>query len=109
VPNKPPIFCPPGAVFWESERERKAAPDRTRPSTTDRSYDAAWRRVRSAFAAAHPVCYQPGCREATQEIDHILSVRERPDLRLSWSNLRSFCKSYHSARTARDQGFGRKS
>jgi 5-methylcytosine-specific restriction endonuclease McrA len=41
------------------------------------------------------------------DVDHLLSVRQHPELRLTWSNLRSFCHSHHSARTARDQGFAR--
>ncbi|MCO5078975.1 MULTISPECIES: HNH endonuclease signature motif containing protein [Hyphomicrobiales] len=53
------------------------------------------------------MCCQPGCTARATEVDHVISVRQRPDLRLSWSNLRPFCKPHHSARTAREQAFGR--
>jgi 5-methylcytosine-specific restriction endonuclease McrA len=108
MPIKPPTFRPNGVNVWSSERQRKAALDRTRPSAVDRGYDAAWRAVRNAFAMANPICSVPGCCERTDEVDHIESIRQRPDLRLRWSNLRPFCKSHHSERTAKDQGFGRK-
>jgi 5-methylcytosine-specific restriction endonuclease McrA len=36
------------------------------------------------------------------EVDHIKSIRSRPDLRLTWSNLQSACKRCHSAKTLRE-------
>jgi 5-methylcytosine-specific restriction enzyme A len=40
-------------------------------------------------------------------VDHIYSIRERPELRLAEFNLRPYCKRHHSERTAREQGFAR--
>lgn len=40
-------------------------------------------------------------------VDHIMSISERPDLRLEWSNLRAMSKRCHDRRTAREQGFAR--
>nr|WP_244492170.1 HNH endonuclease signature motif containing protein [Aureimonas sp. AU12] len=85
----------------------RAEADARRPSAAVRGYDAAWKRVRSDFLKRHPVCCSPGCGKPATEADHVVSVAERPDLRLSWSNLRPFCKPHHSQRTARDQGFAR--
>ncbi len=89
-----------------SERARKARHDTTRASATERGYDADWRAVRRQYLKAHPRCSHPDCTAAATEADHIISVADRPDLRLSWSNLRGFCKPHHSQRTARDQSFG---
>lgn len=89
-----------------SERKRKAAHDATRPQSGERGYTADWRAVRRQYLAAHPQCQHEGCTAPACEVDHIYSVAERPDLRLSWSNLRGFCKHHHSQRTARDQSFG---
>lgn len=109
MPKKPPTFRAPGQNVWDgNEAARKAALDRTRPSAQERGYDAAWRKVRNQFKAAHPMCCVPGCGCATEEVDHVLSVRDRPDLRLRWQNLRPLCRSHHSARTAGEQGFGRR-
>lgn len=109
MPTRPPQHRPP----WhkprpEAERDRKRELDRHRPNSAQRGYDAAWRKLRAAFIKAHPVCQREGCIAASIDADHIKSIEERPDLRLTWSNLRAFCRSHHSERTARDQGFARR-
>lgn len=106
MPMRPPVHRPNGSTARtrdEAERERKAKLDRQRPSAEARGYDAAWRAVRKQFLAAHPMCCM--CGQPATEVDHVLSVRERPDLRLRWSNLRALDRSCHSRRTATDQGF----
>jgi 5-methylcytosine-specific restriction endonuclease McrA len=108
MPKKPPRFRPPGQVRYASERERKATLDRRRPSRQARGYDAAWFAVRNAYVAVHPFCCVPGCGAPADEVDHIASIRDRPDLRLEWSNLRALCRHHHSQRTARDHGFARR-
>jgi 5-methylcytosine-specific restriction protein A len=92
----------------QAEARRKAAIDRQRPPPAARGYDADWRRCRKLFIAKHPTCCTPGCGKPTVDVDHIVSIRDRPDLRLSWSNLRPYCHPHHSERTAREQGFARK-
>jgi 5-methylcytosine-specific restriction protein A len=89
------------------EAGRQARVDASRPSAARRGYDADWRRFRAAFLGSHPQCSHPACCEPATEVDHIRSVRERPDLRLDPGNVRALCKPHHSARTARDQGFAR--
>lgn len=86
------------------EKQRKAEYETRRPSSGDRGYDAAWRRCRRLFLAAHPKCCVPGCTLDATDVDHIQSVRDAPDLRLSWSNLRPMCHAHHSQRTGREQG-----
>ncbi|MEI6225759.1 MAG: HNH endonuclease [Deltaproteobacteria bacterium] len=54
-----------------------------------------------------PLCVQ--CGKPATDVDHVNSVAAHPELRLAPSNLRSFCHRCHSARTARDQGFARRS
>ncbi|HTE37526.1 MAG TPA: HNH endonuclease signature motif containing protein [Reyranella sp.] len=109
MPMRPPQHRP----AWhkpidESERQRKREYDRNRPSSTDRGYDVAWRKLRAVFIKQHPVCQRVGCNAASIDADHILSVRDHPELRLEWSNLRALCRSHHSERTAREQGFARR-
>lgn len=101
-------------------RERRQLVDRRRPSAVQRGYDAAWCRVRDEVIAERGLrceaCHRLGVlrkRDATRsmpvlEVDHIVSVAERPDLRLEPSNLRVLCRPCHSRRTARDQGFARR-
>lgn len=107
MPTKPPRLVRPG----RSERARKAAIDRRRPSAARRGYDAAWRRFRRYHLdVIEPLCRF--CRErglivAAEVVDHIISIEERPDLRLDHNNLRSLCKRCHDERTAAEQGFNR--
>ncbi|HKV14528.1 MAG TPA: AAA family ATPase [Reyranella sp.] len=61
--------------------------------------------ARRAYLRAFPVCSVEGCGEPATDVDHVLSVQDRPDLRLDPSNFRSFCHPHHSQRTAREQGF----
>lgn len=108
--RRPSSICSCGLIIASGERcpcarRRKAEHDAARPSPTARGYDADWRLLRSRFLAAHPRCAV--CDATAKEVDHIQSVAERPDLRLTWSNLRALCKPCHSRRTARDQAFGR--
>ncbi|TIY11329.1 MAG: HNH endonuclease [Mesorhizobium sp.] len=85
----------------------KADRERHRGNSISRGYDAAWRRLRAWFLAAQPKCSHPGCVDQANEVDHVLSVRTHPHLRLVWGNLRSLCKHHYSQCTARDQGFAR--
>lgn len=89
-----------------SERKRKAAHDATRPKSGERGYDADWRAVRRQYLAAHTHCQHEGCTARATEVHHVQSVRDRPDLRLHWSNLSGLCRHHHSAITAKTQSFG---
>ncbi len=84
------------------DADRRRVHDATRPNAAARGYDAEWRKLRAAFLARNPTCTHPGCSARATEVDHIRTVAEAPELRLSWSNLRPRCKPHHSQRTMRD-------
>jgi len=102
MPQRPSIHRPAGWAPWA---QRNAAHIREKRQRDNKTYDGTWRKLRAQFIAHNPGCCQPGCDKPATDVEHKISVRERPDLRLEWSNLRAFCHSHHSARTARDQGF----
>jgi 5-methylcytosine-specific restriction endonuclease McrA len=66
----------------------------------------AWRALRAAFLRDHPTCVDCG-RPAT-EADHLLPVRERPDLALALENLAPRCKADHARRTSRLHSWNRR-
>ena len=105
MPSKPPVHRPAGYKPPDIKRREY---DRARSAEKNAIYDAGWRRCSRLFLAAHPRCEHPGCGEAATDADHIESPRERPELRLSWSNLRAYCHPHHSARTSREQSWNRK-
>jgi len=106
MPTRPPIHRPAGS---DAERRARAARDRfrqaLRPGSNERGYDLDWQQARRQFLADHPWCSVEGCRTPASDVDHVLSVQERPDLRLEPSNFRSLCHAHHAQRTAREQGF----
>jgi 5-methylcytosine-specific restriction protein A len=103
MPFRPPIFRPPGQLSPEASR---LAYERNRGSSVKRGYDNDWRKLRNAFLRQNPLCCEAGCGQPATQVDHVLSIRERPELRLTWSNLRAMCASHHSARTMKEQSWG---
>jgi hypothetical protein len=61
--------------------------------------------------AEHPFCeIQVRCKEFSilkqiaVEVDHVIPIEQRPDLRLVWENLQSTCKPCHDWKTFRREG-----
>ncbi len=103
MPMKPPVFRPSHAP---PPAERRTRYDRDRGSASARGYDRDWERLRDAHLTANPlcvVCEAAGRLTAASVVDHIQSIRDRPDLRLDPANLRSMCKPHHDSRTATEQ------
>jgi len=95
------------------QRALYASHDARRGSPAERGYDRTWQRLRKQKLRANPFCeIETHCatlsfpEQLATEVDHVISIRERPELRLEWTNLRSACKRCHSARTMRDQVHG---
>lgn len=86
--------------------------DQARGTSSERGYDAAWQALRAAYLRANPLCECDECQAgklkatAATVVDHRISIAERPDLRLVWSNLRSMSKTHHDRHTARTRGWG---
>jgi hypothetical protein len=109
MPTSAPRPCPgPGCRALVSGGGRCPACRRRyeekRGTSTDRGYDGKWRGLRVAYLRQHQVCSIPGCGKPSTDVDHVQSIRLRPDLRLEWSNLRAYCHGHHSAKTARHDG-----
>ena|SRR5215813_10748538 len=99
VPERPPVYVPPGA---QTRRER----DRERAGTHKRGYDHYWRQGSAFFLTMHPLCEcdEHQGRDPTVPatvVDHIIPIRERPDLRMDPNNWRAMAKACHDAHTAR--------
>ena len=86
--------------------------EQQRGNSTERGYDATWRRLRRMVLAEDPLCrlcLERGLIVASREVDHVIPIAKRPDLRLVRSNLRGLCKPCHSAVTAEQVGWKTKS
>jgi 5-methylcytosine-specific restriction protein A len=114
MPHRPPHGCVvPGCPALalrgsrcpDHARALRAEIDSTRGSPSRRGYDAAWRRIRDAFLARHPLCVacqREGRNTAATDVDHILPLRRggTHDPR----NLQPLCRPHHSSKTAREDG-----
>jgi 5-methylcytosine-specific restriction endonuclease McrA len=76
---------------WESEAERQ------------KFYGSKeWRTLRVYILYRDKTCKKCSLEESpvmAEEIDHIIPIRERPDLRLDPSNLQALCKRCHSVKS----------
>ena len=95
-------YCP----AHRSQRYQRPA-DKRRGTSAARGYDARWRKVRALYYQRHPLCED--CLEEGRltdqgiEVDHVIPIAVRPDLRLALENLRSLCRRHHKRKTDRDQ------
>ena len=67
-------------------------------STKDRGYDYRWDRLSRRKRIHNPLCEEcsrQGMVTAATEVHHIVKIKDRPELRLEWSNLMSVCRDCH--------------
>ncbi len=77
--------------------------DRTRATSTQRGYNASWRRLRKMVLNAEPLCRH--CKQQDRltpatEVDHIDGNIKNS----SRDNLQPLCKSCHSRKSVKEQG-----
>lgn len=77
-----------------------------RGSSSARGYDSVWRRARLLCLRSEPLCREcmkEGIFDSpTTQVDHIIPIAQRPDLRLVRSNLQGLCDRHHSEKTIRE-------
>lgn len=118
-PRKPCAF--PGCAELVEAEERFCSRHRTQDAREDhrkrgnfreRGYDSRWDKVKALKLIANPICEQcalEGRVTIATVVHHLIPVKERPDLLLSFDNLKSLCRRCHArehAETAR-QGEGK--
>jgi len=91
----------------KQHKTSRAAAKPPRPQSSQRGYDAAWRRLRNAYISEHPLCEH--CRAVglivpAREVDHVVAFGGPEDpLRLEWRNLQALCRRCHAQKTAKEQ------
>lgn len=118
--KKPPIFRPAfqptkeeataaRVAAWHKrlEQQERTTATPSRGTAADRGYDKDWWRLRATIMREKPPCR---CGAPAEVLDHIIPIRQRPDLRLVRTNLQPLCRQCHATKTNRhDGGFGRPS
>jgi 5-methylcytosine-specific restriction protein A len=110
MPDTPPRPCSaPGCPTFAShglceihrrERDRDLAAGRG--TAAERGYDRTWERLRNMVRAEEPLCAEclaAGMVDRATAVDHIIPIRERPDLRLVRENLQGICRRHHAAKS----------
>ena len=88
------------------EQHRSLAYQDNRPTSAQRGYDSAWRKLRALHLAQHPYCVMceaMGKVERATEVDHIVPHKGDDALRLDPENLQSLCAWHHKSKTARER------
>ncbi len=100
LPKKPCLVpcCPNVRPCPKHEELRKPFASAPRRKTDEKGYTYGWKKIRRAFLEEHPWCVV--CGLPATEVDHVVPLSQggtRDD-----SNLRSYCKPDHAAKTAAD-------
>lgn len=72
-------------------------------SLAERGYDKDWFRARAKHLKASPwcvMCLKSNVYTRAKHVDHIVTIRQRPDLRLDPRNFQSLCDRHHDLITA---------
>lgn len=88
-----------------AKHTRLMRPKDMRPNSARRGYDAVWQKIRAAYLKANPWCVVQGCPpHPATDVDHIMALADGGTN--DFNNLRSYCHTHHSRRTAKDQPGG---
>lgn len=110
-----PNLAKTGQTYCSEHREDKKKLKRQRDKEYNKKRDlklrkfyssGRWRKVRNRYIRKHPLCEY--CKEKDEvtpatEVDHVIPVKVRWDLRLDPENLKSSCHSCHMKKTKEDK------
>ena len=89
-------YCTEHKKEFNRERDKKRLP------SSQRGYDANWRRLRNWFISHNPVCNH--CGSAGEVVDHIIPHKMDMILFNDVENLQTLCKRCHDVKTATEGG-----
>lgn len=90
-----------------SGRQRMAVQIKRERAERSEEYDYAWSKFSKEYREVNPFCVE--CLKHGNynsdhiQVDHIIPLEERPDLKYNFDNLQSICRSCHSSKTWREK------
>jgi HNH endonuclease len=105
-PGKPGRFkvSQPAPLAVSAQKSMKIG--RFRGNPADRGYDAKWTGISLRYRKLNPFCAwcdQDGRVTLADLVDHIIPVRDRPDLVHDWKNIWSLCTHCHGRKYALEE------
>lgn len=89
------------------DEHRRLVDRDTKSRQTWRIYkDRRWEPLRQEVLFEQPMCAGERCPQRSVVVDHIVPVRDRPELAFTRSNLQGLCVSCHNRKTAAENQFG---
>lgn len=102
-----PGMAAPGSSRCEDHgRQQQQLYDADRGTSTERGYDARWRRARASYLRLHPLCVEcerQGSSRAATVVDHITPHKGDQDLFWNTMNWQPLCAEHHNAKSARER------
>jgi 5-methylcytosine-specific restriction protein A len=111
MPYKPKVSCKyplcselieTGERFCPSHKQPTSEYEKKRNSINSKVYNTTWRRLRRLKLNNNPLCERclaKGKVIQAEEVDHVISVSQQPELLLVMDNLQSLCTPCHSKKT----------
>ena len=93
------------ALKPQTRREHKPRPQH-KLKTTERGYGWDWQQFRERIVRERPLCedcLDEGKVSPTEEVHHMVKIKDAPHRKLDQSNVRCLCRPHHTARTARGE------
>lgn len=94
------------------EVKRDRSRERYRGSRQSRGYDRDWELLRDLYMldvkGRCEECMRRGYLAMADDVDHIIPIKDRPELRLDWSNLQALCRIHHKGWKAKLEAYARK-
>lgn len=90
----------------DTKKNTQRTYDKYRGSPKERGYDSVWEKLRTSIIQTKPlcrICLANGFVVSATEVDHIIPIKVKPNLRLVKSNLQSLCHSCHMQKTEEDK------
>lgn len=102
-----PRICPcghrvPAGEPCACQKAKRAEADKQRPSARKRGYDSTWQKAAAAFLRepGHDRC---ACGAPATVVMHVVSIRERPDLKMVRSNWKPGCVRCNAIQADRER------
>ncbi|MBS1015410.1 HNH endonuclease [Acetobacter persici] len=90
-----------------SGRQKMAVQMKRERAERSEKYDYEWSKFSKEYRKVNPFCVeclkQGSYNSSHIQVDHIIPLDQRPDLKFDFSNLQSICRSHHSAKTWKEK------